>query len=542
MPPSFGRKNPTAFAPSWRSVAGEADEAAKHLAARDRELTAQTRAAKEQSERAAALAGEIDGLKRAADELVARADRAESEAHAMVPRADHERLEKELGAAREQLEQTTRERVPAEELRLRDEKIAGLEQSVKAAPLAAPRMALPANWPRAIRPYWSSRRDSSRASRPSPAALPSRLATRDRRIAELEAAIKQAGGKNDEVAAMTARLRQQEHELAALNAKLAAAQAKVAEPGKAQQEISRRDEAIVTLKKRLDQALAEARHGQGKAAGASDAADARRERLRRYKGLLQQQARKIVAAQNGLQRRHADCEMVLQNRVRLAELARELARAEKKVTAGKARSGAAVAVLYMVATLGVLALMSWEVSKRVWPGTYIARAIRAAAAARRSPKPEDLAAWQKDHADMLSDPRLIELAAQRMQQRGLVSLGSPAELGSRLKQDMYVQSSKPGSLTVELRGEGAEKTALVLDTLVTSFKSVSDQARDERSNDIGVTIAQAATPGAEPLMDKRLEKAGEVFGGAALAAALAGLVIWTRLVKAKKKFDQRRGR
>ena len=41
----------------------------------------------------------------------------------------------------------------------------------------------------------------------------------------------------------------------------------------------------------------------------------------------------------------------------------------------------------------------------------------------------------------------------------------------------------------------------------------------------------------EPLMENRLQHAGGVFGGAALAAGLAGLIIWTRLVRAKKKFD-----
>jgi hypothetical protein len=139
---------------------------------------------------------------------------------------------------------------------------------------------------------------------------------------------------------------------------------------------------------------------------------------------------------------------------------------------------------------------------------------------------------------MLSDPRLIETIADRMQRRGLVVTANPAELAARLKDDMYVQSSKPGSLTIELRGDGGERTALLLDTIVTSFKSFADQARDERSNDIGVTIAQAAAAGAEPLMDKRLERAGGVFGGAALAVGLAGLIIWSRLVRAKKKFDQ----
>jgi hypothetical protein len=230
--------------------------------------------------------------------------------------------------------------------------------------------------------------------------------------------------------------------------------------------------------------------------------------------------------------------LVLKNRGRLVELARELARVEKRVAAGSSRKGAAAAVFSVVATLAVLAVMSWEIAARAWPGTYVARAVLEADTGRATPKPEDLAVWQKDQAELLGDPRLAEVASQRMRQRGLISLGAPADLAARIKQDMYVQSVRPGSITVELRGEGAEKTFLALDTLVTAFKALSDQGRDERANDIGITIAQAAKADDQPLMDQRIERAGAVFGGSALAASLAGLVVWTRLVKAKNKYEQ----
>ncbi|HMN40812.1 MAG TPA: hypothetical protein PKE29_08185 [Phycisphaerales bacterium] len=338
------------------------------------------------------------------------------------------------------------------------------------------------------------------------------------------------------------RVRERDAEIGALRQALEDARKSIPDPAAESAELARRDETIAVLRERLEQAMAEAAEARSRvqAAGNEPSADEarRRGRLRRYKSLLQNQARKIVAAQSALQKRHADCEIVLTNRARLAELAQQLARAEKKMTSGKARSGAAAALLYMVATLTLLAGLSWEVSKRVWPGTFVARAQIDADVGRRVPNPQDLAAWQKDHSAMLTDPRLMEMAAERMLRRGLPALGTAPDLAARLKEDLYVQPGKAGSITVELRGEGAEKTAMVLDTLVTSFKSFADQAREERSNDIGVVIAQAATAGGQPLFDNRLERAGGIFGGAALAAGLAGLIIWSRLVRAKKKFDQ----
>lgn len=479
------------------------------------------------------------------------------------------RMDEELAAAKELLEQaemTAKESVPAAKLSERDAMIADLQASLQeAAQAAAELRKTQAETSEAAIDELRQRLEQAEGRSAAAAkggdaqtrALQEQIVQRDEQIAELKLSVSRAEAATAEASAPSmieerdrtiAELRAQVEEL--LTKPVPTDGTEVTDELEAQ--IAQRDEAITLLRGRLDEATAreaelreQAQTEQAQSAARAEGAeprvsrnfDRRKERLRQYKALLRDQARKIMAAQSALQRRHADCEIVLTNRARLAELAQQLARAEKKISAGKARHGAATAMLYMVITLALLAGASWEISKRVWPGTYIAQAVLEADVGRRTPKAEDLAAWQRDHEEMLSDPRLIEVAAERMQRRGLTSVGTPADLAARLKSDMYVQKSKNGSLTVELRGEGAERTALVLDTLVTSFKTVSDQGRDERSNDIGVNIAQAATPGTEPLMDKRMERAGGVFGGAALAVGLAGLVIWTRLVKAKKKFD-----
>lgn len=507
----------------------ELDEATKLLAARDRAIAETQRGQKEAAERAAAIAQECETLKG------------------------------ELNAARELLEQaeeTAKARVSVDELRAREAAIVGLEQALKEAERTSADLARQERESGEIAIAELANRlkvaehTATQAAGEVAESLAAQIRERDETNATLRAELEQARRVIAD-AVPAAELAERDRTIEKLRAELDEAIEQATRPAPAPagpdeevlQEIAKRDEAITILKERLEESLAAARAATTTADGSADGGPSeadyrRRDRLRRYKSMLQSQARKIVAAQSAIQRRHADCELVLSHRSKLALLAQQLSRAEKKITASKARSGAAAAVLYFVATLGILAVMSWEVSKRVWPGTYIARAVIEADPGHRSPKAEDYAAWQKDHAELLGDPRLMEVAAQRMQQRGLAALGSPGELASRLKQDMYVQTSKPGSLTVELRGEGAEKTALVLDTVVTAFKSVADQGKDERTNDMGVVIAQAATPGAEPLMDKRIEKAGSVFAGAALAAGLAGLVIWSRLVKAKKKFDQ----
>lgn len=319
-------------------------------------------------------------------------------------------------------------------------------------------------------------------------------------------------------------------------------------------QVADRDRAIAELSARLDEAESRAARlveeielvrssreeepeGRSAAQRAGSSFGAlRRERLRRYKALLQSQARKIVTAQSALQKRHADCEQVLAQRSKLAALAADLARREKKLAASGARSGAAAALLYAVATLAIIGVLSWQVAIRVWPGTYVASAVLVADTHGRTPTENELATWQHYHTELLDNPALMELAAERMARRGLVSLASPAELRSKLKKDLYHQGSH-GELTVELKHEGADKARLILDTLVTAIKSVSDSQRDQRPDDLGVVIAQAATAGASPLQDNRLENAGMILGGASLAAAVFAMVVWSRLARAKQSFE-----
>lgn len=314
------------------------------------------------------------------------------------------------------------------------------------------------------------------------------------------------------------------------------------------EEIAKRDQAIVLLKQRFDEARAlnqdlQARLEQAERAGAGQATGVgvpplRRERLRRYKALLQSQARKIVTAQNALQKRHADAELVLAQRQKIASAAAELSRVEKRINSGRARTGAAALTLYCTATLAVLAVLSWGVARQIWPGTYAVRAVVQAEAGGRKPTPEELKAWQEYHEQLVKDPRLVELAAERMNRRGIEDLGTAPALHARLNKDLYTQSSGQGSLTVELRGEGASKTAIELDTYITALKTVADTTREQRSTPLTTVIAQAATPDPSPMKSDHLTKAAMLLAGGAAGVGLFGVAVWSRLARSKRKFEQ----
>ncbi|MBX3406890.1 MAG: hypothetical protein KF869_09015 [Phycisphaeraceae bacterium] len=311
-----------------------------------------------------------------------------------------------------------------------------------------------------------------------------------------------------------------------------------------EQEIAKREQAIIKLKDKLDAAnrevarLREQGAGGAVAGGQPGPSSPRRERLRRYKSLLQAQARKIIQAQAALQKRHGECEQVLSQRARIQAAWADIQSREQRAAASKSRGSAAVVVLCATLTVAVLAALSWTVAEKLWPGTYVARASLRADAHGRAAAPHELQSWQAYHEDLVRNPQLLEIAAERMARRGIAKLGSVGDLRTKLDKDLYVQSAGAGELTIELREAGGERAKLVLDTYVTAIKSAADAARDGRAEDLGTLIAEPAAVLGAPINDQRLRNAGMLLGGGCTAALLAGLLVWSRMAGAKRKFDE----
>jgi hypothetical protein len=133
---------------------------------------------------------------------------------------------------------------------------------------------------------------------------------------------------------------------------------------------------------------------------------------------------------------------------------------------------------------------------------------------------------------------MVEAAADRFLRRGLASMAVPAELADRLKRDLTTSSKREGSLTVELRGKGAERTERDLDTFVTALVSVANAARSARADGLATLIAQSAHAGHDPVEDPRPTYALGLAGGGLLACGLLGFMVWSRLSRAKHRYEE----
>lgn len=263
----------------------------------------------------------------------------------------------------------------------------------------------------------------------------------------------------------------------------------------------------------------------------------RRERLARYKTLLQAQSGKIVKAKAALQKRTAECEQILAQRARLAEAAEAL-EAERRVVAAKAaRSGAAVIAAASVVCLAVIGGLAWGIARQVAPAEFAARAEIAADGRGRDLSPDELASWTQTHKDLVQDPQVISNAAENFSRRGMTELGTIAAVKMKVAGAMYVKADAPGVLVLEHRAPGAERSARELETFLSALLAVSNGQREIRGDGAATMVASPPTPGLEPIESQRLVYSAGIAGGGVLVALAAGLLGYRALSRAKARVE-----
>jgi len=534
------------------------DEAAlaeriRHAGALEMRLAAERTKLDNDRQAAAELRERLDAQRAALDEQLAAAaaDRAKAqELAAAVEGANKDLGQREAGLGRREAELAEREtKMKAAEAQSKDRERKSQEAAARAAAAtaeaandaavrAAEAIAATERADAAEAELQRLRTETDRTladeSRMLRAQLDEAAARADDAQARAQAAQGEAESLREQLAAATAgAARADQASAASLNAGAAELEAKVASMG---EQIAKRDQAIDLLRARLSEAGERASAQATGPRGAGSSVQVRRQRLTRYRQLVQNEARKIVAAKNVLAKRQAECEAVIAQRAKLVQQAHALATREAKLGSRRSLVEATAGVCFAVGTVLLVAVLSWGVVSQIFPATYLATAV-VSAETRGSGREPDLASWQNYHEQLVSDPRLMEETADRMARRGIESLSNAAQLAARLREDLLVTSDKPGMMRLELRGKGAERTARELETFATALVAVANTARESRADGAASMQSTPAASGTEPVDDQRLVYAAGFTAGGTGLAAIIGLLAWTQLSRAKRRYE-----
>jgi len=260
----------------------------------------------------------------------------------------------------------------------------------------------------------------------------------------------------------------------------------------------------------------------------------RRERLRRARRLVREETEKLRKAHAALRERTAECEEILGMREKLEAAARELQLRERALRGKGKQKGSASAmasVFYAALASAILAGASWLISGEVAPATYEARAALEADGRGAELSPAQLGEWQRLTEEMLNDPATLEVAADRMKQRGLTMLATPGALRQVILQRMGAESPQDGRLILTMRAEGEGRAERVLDTYVTALANHANSLRQHRADGAATAVAQAAEATPDPVDDERVLYAGGIFGGSFLVCLLIGMLVTRQLAQ-----------
>lgn len=357
-------------------------------------------------------------------------------------------------------------------------------------------------------------------------------AERSALVGERDAGREELEARRLEIESLHEKLERAAEQLVALQGELAERDERMAVGGDEQAEIAR-------LRGELETARAQAAASAQELGGGGDPARLalRRARLARARRLLRERSGQFNRATAMLSDRVRQCDELIARRRELVQAREIIEKTHRKVVGSRARSSAAAVIFFAVGLLVVLAGASWAVVSQFFPATYAASAVLSADFRGVTPGAGEAEGWQEFHEQLLFDPQLMGRVAERMRQRGFEDLAAPAAVKVKLEQDLTWSGPEPGKLVLELRGPGREATTRMLDTYVTTLEVEANALRQKRTDSAQTIVAERARVGTEPVFDDRPARAAIGLAGAVGVSLLLWVGIWRRMVKSKQAFE-----
>lgn len=310
------------------------------------------------------------------------------------------------------------------------------------------------------------------------------------------------------------------------------------------------DDARVEIEQRLESALAQLSTAQAEidrlrneapsfSTPAQQASlDRRRMRLRTAKKILREKQEKMRIGGEALRKRFEQCEEVFKQRSELAAVAERVKAADRRHQKNKARSRVASVMLCWMLILGIMAGLSYAVSRQVVPGIYLAKSTIKADGRGRELTSDELVEWQQYHEAMLADPRFADVVAKRMARKGMAASSDPGAVASMIKERLVWESATPGELRLELKGEGATTTERELDTISTALAGEANAARTNLAHGAVTTPPTPAATNGMPLDNSQLIAAGAMLGVGFILSIFIAAAMYKKLAQAKTKFER----
>ncbi len=263
-----------------------------------------------------------------------------------------------------------------------------------------------------------------------------------------------------------------------------------------------------------------------------------RQRLSLARTLIREQTDKVRKGSEALRKRYEQTEKVIAQRSELAQAREKIIDAERRVQSAAGKSKAAVVLLCVTLSIGILGGLSYGLARELAPATFVATSLVAADGRGRDLNLAEKKEWKEYHEKILKDSRFHEMAAERFQRSGIESLASPSQVKQLCENGVVIMDPEPGQLQMTLLGEGSTRTERVLDALTAALVSHANSAQTARVDGSVTTVKQQAKAGSDPVDKTRLYWALGMLGIGIFVCGTCALAIWRKLAGAKTQFER----
>jgi hypothetical protein len=251
------------------------------------------------------------------------------------------------------------------------------------------------------------------------------------------------------------------------------------------------------------------------------------------------------AAENAMVRVLEEERLVKKQREELRQVQEVLTATETTMVQRYARHRGGLVAAWCTLVVAGLAAGSWFAADAVLPGGSVASVdLLAKVDDPQGVTPEADTLFQSTHREALNDEGFRETVRRRLADRGVQSLKGD-EVDAWLDGVTY-DSDGPGSLRLIAEGPDPQTATIALDTLATTLVNESAKLAKGKGEVARATIAgnsqvpgritfSTLTPNRGPL--DRIMAAGMVFSAVFTLSLVAGLVTFSRIALAKRRFE-----
>ena len=251
------------------------------------------------------------------------------------------------------------------------------------------------------------------------------------------------------------------------------------------------------------------------------------------------------AAENAMVRVLEEERLVKKQREELRQVQEVLTATETMMVQRYARHRGGLVAAWCTLVVAGLAAGSWFAADAVLPGGSVASVdLLAKVDDPQGVTPEADTLFQSTHREALNDEGFRETVRRRLADRGVQSLKGD-EVDAWLDGVTY-DSDGPGSLRLIAEGPDPQTATIALDTLATTLVNESAKLAKGKGEVARATIAgnsqvpgritfSTLTPNRGPL--DRIMAAGMVFSAVFTLSLVAGLVTFSRIARAKRRFE-----